>query len=151
MNLEEINKLKDDQRNVERSQSKLLIDYLKQQDEFWEFQGLSEQIAFDKNQNDMILLSSQISEWLEKSKNEEQKKLLTEMFLKTIRISSYVFHLETVSKHSISLYNQELKTNKRLLSEKRGVELKFNQFEKESNAKIKSLEKEIEFINSTNK
>lgn len=147
MNLEEINKLKDDQRNIERSQSKLLVGYLKQQEEFWEFQGLSEQIAFDKNQNDMILLSSQISEWLEKSKNEEQKKLLTEMFLKTIRISSYVFHLETVSKHSISLYRQELQSNKRLLSEKRSLELNYNQFKKENDEQIKALKKEIEFLN----
>tara|TARA_R100000541_G_scaffold58572_1_gene69982 strand:+ start:206 stop:661 length:456 start_codon:yes stop_codon:yes gene_type:complete len=151
MNLEDINNLKDNQRNIERSQSKLLVDYLKQQDEFWEFQGLSEQIAFDKNQNDMILLSSQISEWIEKSKNEDQKKLLTEMFLKSIRISGYVFHLETISKHSISLYRQELANNKRLLSEKRSVELKYNQFEKESNEQIKTLKKEIEFISSANK
>lgn len=151
MDINDINKLKDDQRNIERSQSKLLVEYLKQQDKFWEFQGLSEQIAFDKNQNDMILLSTQISEWLEKSKNEEQKKILTEMFLKTIRISSYVFHLETVSKHSITLYRQELETSKRLLSEKRSIELKLNQTEKEKDEQIKALKKEIEFISSANK
>lgn len=144
MNLEEINKLRDEQRNIDRSQSKLLVEFLKQQDEFWEFQGLAEQVAFDKNQSDMLLVSNQIYEWSLKAKD-ENKKLFEDLYLKSIRISGYVFHLETVSKQSIRLYRDEIKQNKRLLSEKKGIELKFRQMELEKNAEIENLKKQLEF------
>lgn len=151
MEKEYLDKLKDEQRHVERSQSKLLVEYLRNQDRFWEFQGLQEQIAFDKNQNDMILISEQLFEWSKKAKNPEQKKLLDDLFMKMIRVSSYVFHLETVSKHSVTLYYQELDTSKRMLSEKRTLQLKMEVLEIEKNAEIKALKSEIEFINSNNK
>lgn len=147
MNEKYINDLKDNQRNIERSQAKLLVDYLKQQDEFWEFQGLSEQIAFDKNQSDMILLSEQLHEWYSKAKNDEQKKILENLYIKIISISGYVMHLETVSKQSIRLFRDEQRKSDRYLSEKKTLERRLILMEKEKDNEIKKLKDEIEFIN----
>ena len=147
MNEKYINDLKDNQRNIERSQAKLLVDYLKQQDEFWEFQGLSEQIAFDKNQSDMVLLSEQLHEWYTKAKNNEQKKILENLYIKIISISGYVMHLETVSKQSIRLFRDEQKKADRYLSEKKTLEHRLILLEKEKDNEIKKLKEEIEFIN----
>ena len=147
MNEKYINDLKDNQRNIERSQAKLLVDYLKQQDDFWEFQGLSEQIAFDKNQSDMILLSEQLHEWYSKAKNDEQKKILENLYIKIISISGYVMHLETVSKQSIRLFRDEQKKADRYLSEKKTLEHRLILLEKEKDNEIKKLKDEIEFIN----
>lgn len=147
MNEKYINDLRDNQRNIERSQAKLLVDYLKQQDEFWEFQGLSEQIAFDKNQSDMILLSEQLHEWYTKAKNDEQKKILENLYIKIISISGYVMHLETVSKQSIRLFRDEQKKADRYLSEKKTLEHRLILLEKEKDNEIKKLKDEIEFIN----
>ena len=147
MNEKYINDLKDNQRNIERSQAKLLIDYLKQQDEFWEFQGLSEQIAFDKNQSDMILLSEQLHEWYSKAKNDEQKKILENLYIKIISISGYVMHLETVSKQSVRLFRDEQRKADRYLSEKKTLEHRLILMEKEKDNEIKKLKDEIEFIN----
>jgi len=147
MNEKYINDLRDNQRNIERSQAKLLVDYLKQQDEFWEFQGLSEQIAFDKNQSDMILLSEQLHEWYSKAKNDEQKKILENLYIKIISISGYVMHLETVSKQSIRLFRDEQKKADRYLSEKKTLEHRLILLEKEKDNEIKKLKDEIEFIN----
>ena len=142
-----INDLKDNQRNIERSQAKLLIQYLQQQDEFWEFQGLSEQIAFDKNQSDMTLLANQLFEWFEKAKNAEQKKKLESLYIKIISISGYVMHLETVSKQSVRLWREEKKNHDRILSEKKSLELKLLTLEKSKDEEIKKLKAELEFIN----
>ena len=142
-----INDLKDNQRNIERSQANLLIKYLQQQDEFWEFQGLSEQIAFDKNQSDMILLSNQLFEWFEKAKNDEQKKKLENLYIKIISISGYVMHLETVAKQSVRLWREEKKNHDRILSEKKSLELKLLTLEKTKDEEIKKLKAELEFIN----
>lgn len=147
MNEKYINDLRDNQRNIERSQAQLLVDYLKQQDEFWEFQGLSEQIAFDKNQSDMILLSEQLHEWYSKAKNDEQKKILENLYIKIISISGYVMHLETVSKQSIRLFRDEQKKADRYLSEKKTLEHRLILMEKEKDNEIKKLKDEIEFIN----
>ena len=147
MNENYINDLRDNQRNIERSQAKLLVDYLKQQDEFWEFQGLSEQIAFDKNQSDMVLLSEQLHEWYTKAKNNEQKKILENLYIKIISISGYVMHLETVSKQSIRLFRDEQKKADRYLSEKKTLEHRLILLEKEKDNEIKKLKDEIEFIN----
>lgn len=147
MNEKYINDLKDNQRNIERSQAKLLVDYLKQQDEFWEFQGLSEQIAFDKNQSDMVLLSEQLHEWYTKAKNDEQKKILENLYIKIISISGYVMHLETVSKQSIRLFRDEQRKADRYLSEKKTLERRLILMEKEKDNEIKKLKDEIEFIN----
>lgn len=144
MNLDDLNKLRDDQRNIERLQSKLLIGYLKNQSEFWEFQGLAEQIAFDKNNEDLFLLSNQLLEWSEKAK-ESNKKLMFEMYIKCSRIATYCQHLESVSKHSITLYRQEQKESKRLLSEKKDLELKLRKLELEKNGEIEKLKKQLEF------
>ena len=142
-----INDLKDNQRNIERSQSRLLIEYLKQQDEFWEFQGLSEQIAFDKNQSDMVLLSEKLHEWYEKAKNAEQKKILEDLYIKIISISGYVMHLETVAKQSVRLYREEKRNYDRVLSEKKSLEFKLMTLEKSKDEEIRKLKEEIEFIN----
>lgn len=142
-----INDLRDNQRHIERSQSRLLIEYLKQKDNFWEFQGLSEQIAFDKNQEDLILLSEQLHDWYEKAKTNEQKKILENLYVKSISISSYIMHLEVVSKQSIRLFREEQIKSDRYLTEKKTLEHRLILLEKEKDNEIKKLKDEIEFIN----
>lgn len=129
------------QRSFEVSQGKLLAQFLEKQSENWQFIEISEQIAFDKNNEDLILLGEKMLEFSEKAK-EENKRMFIELYLKVIRISSYCMHLETVAKHAANLYRNESKKIALLESEKRLLSLEKTQKENE----IKSLKKEIEFL-----
>jgi hypothetical protein len=140
-----LNEQREKEKRNEMGQARLFLDLIKKKRERWEFSDIAEQMAFDKNNEDILLVAESLGNWSSIAVG-EKKKILDDLWLGVIRISCYCNHLETVTKKSISEYRHELKTSTRLVSEKRTLELELLKQKQEYEQQIKSLKAEISFL-----
>lgn len=143
--MNELSEKKESHRLNEMRLSKMHLELLKKKRERWEFSDLSEQMAFDKNLEDLLIISDSFFEWGKQAKG-DKKKVLDDLFIGTVRVGTYIQHLEVIVKKAICEYRDEIKRNTELSSEKRTLEIKLIQLEKEKNNEIKSLKAENEFL-----
>lgn len=148
--MNDLQKFKEDKKLEEIKISNLYFEMLKKNRERWEFADISEQLAFDKNNEDIAILAGYLSEWHEKA-NGDKKKLLADLWLGVLRINVYCSHFETIVKKSVSDYRNIVKENTKLVSEKKTLQLKLEKMQLDYGKEIETLRKEIEFINSNNK
>ena len=141
MNLEE-NKRK--AKELEMNQAKLISKYIEQQRKRFDYADTSHWILEDKNENDLIFISTTVNEWHGKAK-EENKGIFLDILLALFRVQSYCTTMQTISKGAVANFVSEQKTNTSLESEIRLLKLEKIQLQNE----IKSLKQEIEFINSS--
>jgi len=143
--MKELNENREKERLNEIRLCSLQIEMSKKKRERWEFSDLSEQMAFDKNLEDLLIISDSFFEWSKQAKG-DKKNVLDNLFISTVRVGTYIQHLEVIVKKSICEYRDEVKRNVELVSEKRALELKLMQLENEKNNEIKSLKAENEFL-----
>jgi len=143
--MNELSEKKESIRLNEMRLSKMHLELLKKKRDRWEFSDLSEQMAFDKNLEDLLIISDSFFEWGKQAKG-DKKKVLDDLFIGTVRVGTYIQHLEVIVKKAICEYRDEIKRNTELSSEKRTLEIKLMQLETEKNNEIKSLKAENEFL-----
>lgn len=143
--MNELSEKKESHRLNEMRLSKMHLELLKKKRDRWEFSDLSEQMAFDKNLEDLLIISDSFFEWGKQAKG-DKKKVLDDLFIGTVRVGTYIQHLEVIVKKAICEYRDEVKRNTELSSEKRTLEIKLMQLETEKNNEIKSLKAENEFL-----
>lgn len=137
---------KQEDRSFKISQANLLLKFIEQKRKDWSFADLSEQLAYDKNIEDILLISNSLFEWSEKAPPDKKSKL-EDLFLGTLRINSYCTHLEVVVKKAVSELSNERKSSDRMSSEKRILQLEKKELENE----IEKLKKQIEFSSPNNR
>ena len=146
--MENINKLKEESKIAEQRQTSLWIRQIKSERERFEFADTSQSLAYEKNLEDTIILNEAITNWLLNPKLDAKRKAeLNELLLSLWRVMSYCSNLETVTKTAVSRYVLAEKRNAELASEKRILELKYQQLELTKNKEIDALKQEIEFLN----
>jgi len=143
--MKELNDKREKERLNEIRLCSLQIEMSKKKRERWEFSDLSEQMAFDKNLEDLLIISDSFFEWGKNAKG-DKKKVLDDLFIGTVRVGTYIQHLEVIVKKAICEYRDEVKRNTELSSQKRLLDLKLIQLEKEKNNEIKTLKAENEFL-----
>lgn len=143
MNLEqEKAQRKDDEIKMAKAHLKLI----RMQRDRWEFADLSEQLAFDKNMEDVMLIADAFSNWLQNAEG-AKKVTLTNLWLAIIRISVHFSHLEVICKKSVLEYRNCLKEVDVLNSKVRMLELENKSLKLDFEGQIHSLKSEIEFLN----
>lgn len=130
---------------IEKAQVALMIDYIDKERKSFEYADTSQFILQDKNDIDLMLIMNQIVEWNGKSKP-ENKQVLTNLFLATLRIQNYVQTLETLNKHTVSKYVNEIKNNKNSASYYASNKLQSEKEIRDLKKEIDVLKKEIEFL-----
>jgi hypothetical protein len=145
----DLQKEREKQNLVENKQNDLLVKFLKQNRDRFDYADTSQWIAQEQNETDLLLVCDSITNWCEKAKNETQKKELYLLLQSLWRTSSYCVNLETTCKSSVSKYITTEKRNDELVKEKRIIEIELIQTKEKLNAEIEKLKKEIEFINNS--
>lgn len=108
-----------------------------QQRKSFEYADAGQYILDEKCDIDLVYIQDRIVEWSKSAKNENQKKVLNEMFLCLLRTSSYIDVIRTLSKQSVAKYVTAEKRITALHSELRLMEY-------EKNSKIEQLQKQLE-------
>lgn len=140
-----MNQLEENRRKakeVEQNQLKLISKYLDQQRKRFDYADTAHHILEDKNETDLIFISTTVNEWHGKAK-EDSKKMFLDILLALFRVQSYCTTMQTICKGSVEKYVTELKRTTNLESEIRLLKLELTKKENE----IKSLKSEIDFIN----
>jgi len=148
--MKDLHEKREFQKQIENKQSEILYNFIKKRNDSFEFADISQQMAYDKNSEDLLILNNSISEWIGKLKpNDQRFKQFNDLLFCVWRIMSYCQNLETVSKTSVSHYVMTEKRNSELSNENRILNLKLIELEKKKNEEIDKLKKEIEFINGS--
>lgn len=129
----------------EQRQVNSFMKMIYKQRESFQFADISQQIAHEKNEEDLVVLSDTLTKWNLKIKNDDpRKKELESLLFSVWRVMAYSQSLETVSKTAVSYYMSVEKRNTQLASDIRLVELKSQQ-------EIDKLKNEIETLKRENK
>ena len=140
------------QKNSEVLKDNALLKYqlelIKSKRESFEFADKSQQLLYEKNNEDLLLLSDQLTNWLSKVKKEDSRYNDMEQLLFSVwRISNYIQTLETISKSAVSELVIEKKRADFLASENHLMKLKSMNDNQNHEALVKSLRAEIQFLN----
>lgn len=140
------------QKNSEIIKDNALLKYqlelIKSKRESFEFADKSQQLLYEKNNEDLLLLSDQLTNWLSKVKKEDSRyKDMEHLLFSVWRISNYIQTLETISKSAVSELVIEKKRADFLASENHLMKLKSMNDNQNNEALVKSLRAEIEFLN----
>lgn len=147
MDKNDLNKEREENAFIESSQAKLVLKHIKQERKNFDFAEYSQWLAFDKKEEDLLMLSDSIISWLSKvSEESPNKKKYMDLLNSVFRISSYCVNLETVVQSSVSKFISLKKDLDAANSSKYRQSLEFEKRELDYKKKIESLEKEIEFI-----
>ena len=148
-----MNDLKDarqKQKEEEIKQVSLMAKYFEQQRERFDYADTAQWLLDDKCDTDLIYIQEKVSEWSKVAKTDTQKKVLNEMFLGVLRVSSYIDTMRTLAKHSVSKYVTAEKEVQRLNSEKRLMKLDKDKEISRLKKELENAKKEIEFIERNN-
>ncbi|MFN8326671.1 MAG: hypothetical protein U0T80_13160 [Flavobacteriaceae bacterium] len=148
-----MNDLKDarqKQKEEEIKQVSLMSKYFEQQRERFDYADTAQWLLDDKCDTDLIYIQEKVSEWSKVAKTDTQKKVLNEMFLGVLRVSSYIDTMRTLAKHSVSKYVTAEKEVQRLNSEKRLMKLDKDKEISRLKKELENAKKEIEFIERNN-
>ena len=148
-----MNDLKDaraKEKEQEKKQVSLMAKYFEQQRERFDYADTAQWLLDDKCDTDLIYIQEKVSEWSKAAKTDTQKKVLNEMFLGVLRVSSYIDNMRTLAKHSVSKYVTTEKEIQRLHSEKKLLEIEKNQEISKLKTELENAKKEIEFIERNN-
>lgn len=148
-----MNELKDaraKEKEQEKKQVSLMSKYFEQQRERFDYADTAQWLLDDKCDTDLIYIQEKVSEWSKAAKTDTQKKVLNEMFLGVLRVSSYIDNMRTLAKHSVSKYVTTEKEIQRLHSEKKLLEIEKNQEISKLKTELENAKKEIEFIERNN-
>ena len=148
-----MNDLKDarqKQKEEEIKQVSLMSKYFEQQRERFDYADTAQWLLDDKCDTDLIYIQEKVSEWSKAAKTDTQKKVLNEMFLGVLRVSSYIDNMRTLAKHSVSKYVTAEKEVQRLNSEKRLMKLDKDKEISRLKKELENAKKEIEFIERNN-
>lgn len=129
----------------EKQQISLWIKLMEQQRKSFEYADASQYILDEKCDIDLVFIQDKIVEWSKSAKNENQKKVLNEMFLCLLRTSSYIDVMRTLCKQSVSKYVTAEKRITALHSEIRMLEYDKNGQIDELKKQLENAKKEIEF------
>lgn len=137
----------DRQNNLEKESQQLNLwtKLLDQQRKSFEYADAGQYILDEKCDTDLIYIQDRIVEWSKSAKNDNQKKVLNEMFLCLLRCSSYIDVLRTLSKQSVAKYVTAEKRITALHSEIRLMEYDKNGQIAELQKQLENAKKEIEF------
>ena len=140
------------QKNSEVLKDNALLKYqlelIKSKRESFEFADKSHQLLYEKNNEDLLLLSDQLTNWLSKVKTEDSRyNDMQQLLFSVWRISNYIQTLETISKSAVSELVVEKKRADFLASENHLIKLKSMNDNQNYEALIKSLRSELEFLN----
>ena len=140
------------QKNSEVLKDNALLKYqlelIKSKRESFEFADKSQQLLYEKNNEDLLLLSDQLTNWLSKVKQEDSRyNDMQQLLFSVWRISNYIQTLETISKSAVSELVVEKKRADFLASENHLMKLKSMNDNQNYEALIKSLRSELEFLN----
>jgi hypothetical protein len=137
----------DRQNNLEKEshQLNLWTKLLDQQRKSFEYADAGQYILDEKCDTDLVYIQDRIVEWSKSAKNDNQKKVLNEMFLCLLRCSSYIDVLRTLSKQSVAKYVTAEKRITALHSEIRLMEYDKNGQIAELKKQLENAKKEIEF------
>lgn len=116
-----------------------------QQRKSFEYADASQYILDEKCDIDLVYIQDRIVEWSKSAKNENQKKVLNEMFLCLLRTSSYIDVIRTLSKQSVAKYVTAEKRITALHSELRLMEYEKNSQIEQLQKQLENAKKEIEF------
>ena len=116
-----------------------------QQRKSFEYADASQYILDEKCDIDLVYIQDRIVEWSKSAKNENQKKVLNEMFLCLLRTSSYIDVIRTLSKQSVAKYVTAEKRITALHSELRLMEYDKNSKIEQLQKQLENAKKEIEF------
>lgn len=131
----------------EKSQAKWHLEYIKQQQKYFDYADKSQYLLEQKKEDDLLLLQNSFVEWITKlKKDDDRKKNLTQLLQSIWRIQNYCGTLETVCKSSVGRVVELDKTINKLDSEKRLLELEIIQIKSKHELEKNSLGKEIEFL-----
>ncbi len=145
--MKDLIRLKEEGKIAEKRESQLLLRYIKQQSDRFEFADISQQLAYEKNLEDTMILNDALTNWASNPKlPKEKQKELNDLLLGLWRIMSYCNNIETTIKFSVSKYVTTEKRNTELVSENKTLELKMQQLELLKNKEIEALKKEVEFL-----
>ena len=148
-----MNDLKDaraKEKEQEKKQVSLMAKYFEQQRERFDYADTAQWLLDDKCDTDLIYIQEKVSEWSKSAKTDAQKKVLNEMFLGVLRVSSYIDTMRTLAKHSVSKYVTAEKEVQRLNSEKRLMKLDKDKEISRLKKELENAKKEIEFIERNN-
>ena len=137
----------DRRNNLEKEshQLNLWTKLLDQQRKSFEYADAGQYILDEKCDTDLVYIQDRIVEWSKSAKNDNQKKVLNEMFLCLLRCSSYIDVLRTLSKQSVAKYVTAEKRITALHSEIRLMEYDKNGQIAELKKQLENAKKEIEF------
>jgi hypothetical protein len=138
------------EKEQEQKQVSLMSKYFEQQRERFDYADTAQWLLDDKCDTDLIYIQEKVSEWSKAAKTDTQKKVLNEMFLGVLRVSSYIDNMRTLAKHSVSKYVTTEKEIQRLHSEKKLLEIEKNQEISKLKTELENAKKEIEFIERNN-
>ena len=141
--MDQLNKLREENKIVEQRQTSLWMNFVKEQRERFEFAEISHNLAYEKNLEDTMIINDSLTNWATNPKlDKDKKKELNGLLLSLWRVMAYCSNLETIVKTAVSKYVTTEKHNSKLVSEKRMLELELQQKDKT----IETLKKEIEFL-----
>lgn len=144
---EQLNKGREEEAFIEQSQAKMILKYVKQERKNFDFAEYSQWLAFDKKEEDLLVLSNTIIDWVDKlPENSTKKNSLVELLKSVFRVSSYCVNLETVVQNAVSKHISLKKDLDAANSSKYRQSLEFELKERDYKKKIEALEKEIEFL-----
>ena len=131
----------------EKLQAKWHLEYIKQQQKYFDYADTSQYLLEQKKEDDLLLLQDSFVDWITKlKKDDDRKKNLTELLQSIWRIQSYCGTLETVCKASVVRVVELQKTIDKLESDIRLLELEKKQLKSKHELEINKLGKEIEFL-----
>lgn len=123
--------------------------FIKTDRERFDYADSSQWLLETKNESDLSLITDSLIDWLQKSKNDPQKKTLNGLIIAIFRIQSYCTVMETISKQSVAKMISFQKSLESLQSEKKRLELQHIIEIRSITLKLENAEKEIKFINGS--
>lgn len=146
MTIESLNKDRESSRLLEKQQEGLLIKFIKQKRERFDFADTLHWIALNKKEEDFLVLCDTFTKWHNGiDVGDKRRNELLELLQTVWRLQAYCVNIETVIQSSVAEYSSSEKRNLELVSENRKKELEFKLLENKYLNKIKQLEAEIEF------
>lgn len=131
---------------LERHQAKLYSDKIKSERKYFQYADISQSLLENQKSEDLHFLQEAFLKWITSiPEGDSRKDELTTLLKSLWRVESYCGGLETVAKSStVAVYQAEEKV-KKLVSEKRILELEIKQLNAKHKIEKSNLEKEIEF------
>jgi len=131
--------------NPKFEDSRIYYNYIVSKRNNFTFIDLAHELAYEKNQEDLLILNNTLSEWIIKSDKQSSKDKIQDLLFGVWRISSFVTFFETVVKQSVTKLHSLRNENNKMENEIKLLGYKINQKDNE----INSLKQEIEFIKSS--